>query len=117
MADAAITQQASAYVGKRGLPGDSYNAVMALQLNLGDAEAWPRIKPVKTYAAYIREEKIKNREIADEVIRLSDAKLVAQFDRTVVAINKIIGDGVKSEQQAKDIWPLVDELRFTIYCK
>jgi hypothetical protein len=110
-----LEQAARSYVGDGGLPGDAWNNFFVAQLHLDDE--WPKkIKPIETYAGYIRKIKCEhNQPMADAIIKATDPSLVAQHDKIVEQINKIIGDGVKTQQQVDAIQGLLDEARTLIY--
>lgn len=112
---ATLKQQALNYLGN-GIPGDLWNGVCGAQLNLGTPEDWREIKPVPTFAAYIRDVKFgHNRELAEKVIELSDRDKVAQHDALIDEINSAIGDGVTSAEQAARIRDKLDKLSDFIY--
>lgn len=108
-----LEQAARAYVGERGFPGDAWNNFFVTQLNLDE---WSRIKPIETYAGYIRKIKCENNQaLADAIIKDTDPLLVVQHNLIVKQINEVIGDGVKTQEQADAIQDLLDKARTLIY--
>ncbi len=108
-----MKDRARDYIGKRGIADDSFNAVFSTQLEIRDG--WKYIKPVETYAEYVRDKFRDNPELAEAIIAESDPGLVAQFDDKVKGINACIGDGVTTQAQADKIQILLNEIKIVIY--
>ena len=103
-----LEEQGREFVGRRGIPGDVTNNLMALKFNLDEPEKWPKIKSARTYAQYFREQKFNwNLPVADAVIAASDHALVNQYNELIVQINEQIGVGVTTQEQATNIMDLI----------
>lgn len=109
-------QSAKLYVGKKGIPGDLWNNMAAVQFHVHNPKEYSKIAHLKTYAEYLRDEKFDwSRELAEAVLAVSDTAAVAQYDSIIAKINETIGDGVKSASQADALVVLLDDMRELIY--
>ena len=109
-------QQARIFVGGRGIPGDSFNAVAAIKLMIDEPELFSQITPVHTYEEYMRLDKFDHKPvIAEAVIAATNPELIARFNNVVQRINQRIGNGVTTQEQANAVGALADELRTVIY--
>lgn len=109
-------QQARIFVGESGIPGDSFNAVVAIKMMLDEPELFSQIEAVHTYEEYMRLDKFDHKPaIAEAVIAATNPELIARYNDVVQRINQQIGSGVTTQAQANAIGALIVELRTVIY--
>lgn len=89
--------RAKEYLGERGISGDTWNIVSALNLCVDNSSLWHLITSVETYERYIKERSLE-KDIADEVIAMSDKKLVTELNEILGRINACIAIGVSDTQ-------------------
>jgi hypothetical protein len=99
---------------KNGISGDAFNSVTAINMNLGNPNAWFLIRPNQalSYADYLQAYKPNSK---DRTMELTSEDMIKEFDVIILRINELIGNGVTNEEQAKNIQAEIESLRKLIY--
>ena len=98
-------------LGKRRILGDVTNNHASLKSMLADQGLWSEIKPIPTYDGYLKENKPTE---ADALSAASDRALVSEYDAAVQEINREIGAGVISTEQATRVRAAIEKAQKVI---
>lgn len=83
-----LKAMARQYVGEKGIAADAFSSALSISMNIDDPTAAHLMKPAQRYEDYIRKTKLpKDPALADEIMRISEPELVAQFDDIVGRLN------------------------------
>lgn len=114
--ESVVIKQARDYVGQRGIGSDSINIFMNVAAMLEDVNKWATINQTPTYEEYVRNQKAKNnKRFADTIMRFSNSDLVRELDDVVQQINREIGLGVTTQEQADEIKKLLIKAQGIVY--